>query len=317
MKILLTGGIGFIGFHTAKALLSRGDELVIVDNFNDYYDVKLKKAREKELKKLKNKKLQIIKADISDFSEMKKIFSKNKFDKICHLAAQAGVRYSIENPFIYEESNILGTLVMLEMARHYEVKDFVYASSSSVYGNNKKTPFSEEDKTDYPVSLYAATKKSCEMIAHSYHSLYKINCTGLRFFTVYGPFGRPDMAYYKFSEKILEGKPIEVYAGGELKRDFTYVDDIVTGVIAAIDKPFSYEIINLGNNKPITVNKLIAELEKNLNKKADKKMIPPQAGDVNVTFADITKAKKLLGWKPTTTIEEGIKKFVEWYEEYC
>lgn len=314
MKILVTGGAGFIGFHVARALALRGDEVVVVDNFNDYYDVSLKKARAAELEKLK-KNVLLVKADVSEYAAMEKLFSKNKFDKICHLAAQAGVRYSLEKPFVYEKSNILGTLVLLEMARHHEIKDFIFASSSSVYGNNKKTPFSEKDRVDSPVSLYAATKKSCELIAYSYHSLYGINCIGLRFFTVYGPWGRPDMAIYKFVKSIKERKPIEVFADGELKRDFTFIDDIVKGVLAAIDKPLPFEIINLGNNKPVTVNKLIELIEKEIGMKAEKKLLPAQPGDVEVTYADISKARKLIGWKPTTTIEEGLKRFVEWYEE--
>jgi UDP-glucuronate 4-epimerase len=243
MNVLVTGGAGFIGFHVTKALLERGDSVVAIDNFNSYYDVSLKKARAQELKKFsKSKKIKfyMIESDISDYNAIEKIFKKHKFDKICHLAAQAGVRYSIENPFAYEKANILGTLVMLELARHYDVKDFIYASSSSVYGNNKKLPFSEQDSVDNPISLYAATKKSNELMAYTYHHLYGLNCTGLRFFTVYGPYGRPDMALFKFVKNIIEGKEIEVYNHGKMKRDFTYITDIVYGVIAAIDKSYSY-----------------------------------------------------------------------------
>ena len=313
MNILITGGAGFIGFHVAKALLGRGDNVVIIDNFNDYYDVKLKEARIKELGKYDN--LDVIKVDISDYDTMNIIFKKHKFNKICHLAAQAGVRYSLENPLAYEKSNILGTLVMLEMAKKYNVKDFVFASSSSIYGNNKKTPFSEEDNVDYPVSLYAATKKSSELLAYTYHHLYGLNCTGLRFFTVYGPWGRPDMAYFKFTKAILEDKPIDVYNYGKMKRDFTYISDITDGILAAIDNPFPYEIINLGNNKPIELSYFIECIENALKKKAKKNMLPMQSGDVKITHADIKKAEKLLNYKPKVSIEEGINRFVEWYKE--
>ena len=314
MNIIVTGGAGFIGFHVAKALLERGDKVVIVDNFNDYYDVRLKEARIKELRKHNN--LDVIKADISDYDAMNNIFKKHKFNKICHLAAQAGVRYSLENPLTYEKSNMLGTMVMLEMARKHNIKDFVFASSSSVYGNNKKIPFSEEDNVDNPVSLYAATKKSNELLAYTYHHLYKINCTGLRFFTVYGEFGRPDMAYFKFTKAILEDKPIDIYNYGKMKRDFTYISDIVQAVLAAIDNPFPYEIINLGNNKPIELSYFIECIEKALGKKAKKNMKPMQPGDVFITYADIRKAEKLLNYKPKVKIEDGIKRFVKWYKEY-
>jgi UDP-glucuronate 4-epimerase len=312
MKILVTGGAGFIGFHVAKALAERGDKVVVIDNFNDYYDVSLKKSRAAILKKIRN--ITIAKSDISDMKAMERIFGKHKFDKICHLAGQPGVRYSIENPLAYEKANSLGTLVILEMARKSGIKDFVFASSSSVYGNNKKVPFSEDDNVDNPVSLYAATKKSCELIAYCYHHLYGINCTGLRFFTVYGPWGRPDMAYFKFTKNITEDKPIDVYAGGGIKRDFTYIDDIRDGVIKCIDKPFPFEIINLGNNKPVDVLTFLGLIEQNLGKKAKRNMLPPQPGDVDMTFADVSKAKRLLDWEPKTSIEEGMKKFVEWYK---
>ena len=314
MNILVTGGAGFIGFHVAKALLEKGDKVTIVDNFNNYYDVKLKEARIKELGKHNN--LEVIKADISDYDAMNNIFKKHKFNKICHLAAQAGVRYSLENPFEYEKSNILGTLVMLEMARKHNIKDFVFASSSSVYGDNKKIPFSEEDNVNNPVSLYAATKKSDELLAYTYHHLYKINCTGLRFFTVYGPWGRPDMALFKFVKKILEDKPIDIYNNENMKRDFTYISDITEGVLAAIGNPFPYEIINLGNGKPIELSYFIECIENALGKKAIKNMLPMQSGDVKITHADIKKAERLLGYKPKINIEEGIKRFVEWHKKY-
>jgi len=311
--ILLTGGAGFIGSHLAKRLLDLGNEVVIVDDFNSYYDPKLKEARIAEI--LGGYKFKIYKNDISDLDSLKKIFSENSIDVICHLAAQAGVRYSLENPFLYEKSNILGTLNLLELAKDFKVQNFIYASSSSVYGGNKKIPFSEEDKTPSPVSLYAATKIGMEAIACVYHNLYKINCTGLRYFTVYGSWGRPDMAYFKFSRLISLGYPIDVYNSGVMRRDFTYIDDIVEGTILAIEKKYPNEIFNLGNNHPEDLVYFIELLEKNLGKKAEKKMLPMRPGDVLETYADISKAKKLLGWEPKTSLEEGIKKFIAWYKE--
>lgn len=315
MKILVTGGAGFIGFHITKALLERGDSVVIVDNFNDYYDPKLKYDRINQIKR--NKNLKVFKADISDYNSLEKIFKKYKFNKICHMAAQAGVRYSLKDPFRYEKWNNLGTLNLLELARKYKIKDFVFASSSSVYGGNKQIPFSEKDNVDKPISFYAATKKSNELYAHAYSHLYGLRCTGLRFFTVYGPWGRPDMAYFKFVKKILEGKTIDVYNYGKMKRDFTYISDIVEGVLAALDRPFNYEIINLGNNRTVRLNKLIRVIEKILGKKAKRKLMPIQKGDVLVTYARISKAKKLLGYKPKVGIKEGVSKFVEWYKEWA
>ncbi len=314
MKILLTGGAGFIGFHTAKSLLERGDELTIIDNFNDYYTPKLKRDRINELKKEYN--FDLFEKDISNFQDLNEIFEKNKFDKICHLAAQAGVRYSIENPLIYGHSNIIGTLNLLELAKRHNIKDFVFASSSSVYGNNKKIPFSEEDRVDNPISLYAATKKANEEMAFAYSHLFNLNCTGLRFFTVYGPWGRPDMAPFKFTDKIANGKEIEVYNNGDMLRDFTYIDDIVSGVLSSIDHPFKFEIFNLGRGNPVNLMNFIEEIEKNLNKKAVKNFMPMQAGDVYSTFADTSKAKRMLDYSPKTNLDEGIKKFVEWYKEY-
>ena len=314
MKILVTGGAGFIGFHVAKALLKRGDSVVIVDNFNNYYDPKLKYARINQIKK--NKNLKVYKIDISNSKKLEKVFKKHKFNKICHLAAQAGVRYSLKDPLKYEKWNNIGTLNILEMAKQYKIKDVVYASSSSVYGGNKKIPFSETDNVDKPVSFYAATKKTNELYAYAYNNLYGINCTGLRFFTVYGPWGRPDMALFKFVKNIIEGKTIEVYNYGKMKRDFTYVTDIVQGVIKSIDKPFSYEIINLGNNKPVELMKFINIIEKAVGKKAKKKMMEIQPGEVLITYADIKKAKKLLGYNPKTNIEKGVKEFVEWYKKF-
>ena len=315
MKILVTGGAGFIGFHLAKKL-SEKDEIVIVDNLSDYYDIKLKEARLEQIKD----KVEFHKIDISDFSSLKKIFEKYEFDLICHIAAQAGVRYSLINPWAYEKSNILGTLNIFELAKKFNIKKVIYASSSSVYGGNKKVPFSEEDKVDKPISLYAATKIANELMAHTYHHLYKIDMVGLRYFTVYGPFGRPDMAMFKFTKNIFEDKPIEVYNFGNMKRDFTYIDDIIGGTIKAINFCLNNddicEIINLGNSKPVELNYFIELLEKEIGKEAKKNLLPMQPGDVLETYADITKAKKILGWEPKTEIEEGVKKFVEWYRDY-
>ncbi|MBU0666403.1 MAG: SDR family NAD(P)-dependent oxidoreductase [Nanoarchaeota archaeon] len=310
-KILVTGGAGFIGFHVSKALVARGDEVVIVDNFNDYYDVGLKEARAKELFGAT-----IIRADISDYKTMNKIFETHSFDKVCHLAAQAGVRYSVTNPFVYERSNILGTLNLLELCRNHGVKDFVFASSSSVYGNNKKLPFSEDDRVDNPISLYAATKKSNEEMAYVYHQLYNLNCTGLRFFTVYGPYGRPDMALFLFTKAIIEGQEVAVFNNGEMARDFTYISDIVSGVLAAIDKPFGFEIFNLARGESIRLLDFISEIEKNFGVLANKKFLPIQLGDVSKTSADISKAKKLLGYNPKTSISVGVKQFIDWYKSF-
>ena len=289
---------------------------MIVDNLSDYYDIKLKEARLEQIKD----KVEFHKIDISDFSSLKKIFEKYEFDLICHIAAQAGVRYSLINPWAYEKSNILGTLNIFELAKKFNIKKVIYASSSSVYGGNKKVPFSEEDKVDKPISLYAATKIANELMAHTYHHLYKIDMVGLRYFTVYGPFGRPDMAMFKFTKNIFEDKPIEVYNFGNMKRDFTYIDDIIGGTIKAINFCLNNEdiceIINLGNSKPVELNYFIELLEKEIGKEAKKNLLPMQPGDVLETYADITKAKKILGWEPKTEIEEGVKKFVEWYRDY-
>jgi len=315
MKLLVTGGAGFIGFYLAKKL-SEKEEVVIVDNLSDYYDIKLKEARLEQIKD----RIEFHKIDISDFSSLKKIFEKYEFDLICHIAAQAGVRYSLINPWAYEKSNILGTLNIFELAKKFNIKKVIYASSSSVYGSNKKVPFSEEDRVDKPISLYAATKIANELMAHTYHHLYKIDMVGLRYFTVYGPFGRPDMAMFKFTKNIFEDKPIEVYNFGNMKRDFTYIDDIIDGTIKAINFCLNNEdiceIINLGNSKPVELNYFIALLEKEIGKEVKKNFLPLQPGDVLETYADITKAKKILGWEPKTEIEEGVKKFVEWYRDY-
>jgi len=313
-NILLTGGAGFIGFHTAAALLKRGDRVVIADNFNDYYDVKLKKARIAQLGKIKR--LKVYKTELSGVKSVERIFKKHRFTNICHLAAQPGVRYSLKDPLRYEYYNNIATMNMLEMARKYSVKKFVFASSSSVYGNNRKVPFSEKDNVDYPVSFYAATKKANELYGHVYSSLYGINITCLRFFTVYGPWGRPDMAMFKFVKAILNNKPIDVYNRGKMKRDFTYVSDIVKGILKAIDRPMKYEVINLGNNRPVKLTRLISVIEKELGVKARKRMLGMQPGDVKKTYAGISKAKKLLGFSPSTKIEEGVSRFVKWYKGY-
>lgn len=313
-KILITGGAGFIGSNVIKKLLDRGDKVICIDDFNDYYDPQLKKNRIKVF--LKDYEFPIYRIDISDFNSLKKIFQENKIDKILHLAARAGVRASIEDPFIYQRTNIQGTLNLLELAKEFNIKDFIFASSSSVYGGNKKIPFSEKDPVDSPISMYAATKKATELMAHTYHHLYKLNTTGLRFFTVYGPWGRPDMALFKFTKNIYAGKPIDVYNHGDHQRDFTYIDDIVQGVITSLDKAYPHEIINLGNSKTISLEYFIETIEKKIGKQAKKNMLPMQPGDVHKTYADITKAKKLLSFEPKIKIEEGIEKFINWYNDY-
>lgn len=310
----MTGAAGFIGAHVVKALVERGDEVVGVDNFNDYYNPQLKADRISIF--LKNYPVKIYRLDIADANELKKVFAENQIDKICHLAAQAGVRYSLENPGVYISANIVGTHNILESCRQFGIKHLVFASSSSVYGNNDKIPFAETDPVDRPISLYAATKKSNELEAYTYHHLFGLNAVGLRFFTVYGPWGRPDMAYFKFSDLISQGKPIDVYNQGNLKRDFTYVDDIVAGIKKAIDYCRGYEIFNLGNNQPVVLHDFIEILEKHLGQKARKNFLPLQPGDVLATYADIIKAKKILDWEPQTKIEDGLHKFVAWYREY-
>jgi UDP-glucuronate 4-epimerase len=314
MNILVTGGAGFIGSAVVKKLVERGDEVVCIDNFNNYYNPKLKEDRVSKF--LNGLNFKIYRTDIGDFQKLHQIFKQHQFDKICHLAAQAGVRYSLTHPFVYERTNVLGTLNLLELVKEFKIKDFIYASSSSVYGRNSKIPFSETDNVDKPVSLYAATKKATELIAHTYHHLYGINCIGLRFFTVYGPWGRPDMALFKFTKAILENKPIDVYNFGNMERDFTYIDDIVRGTVAALDSGLKCEIFNLGNNQPVKLDYFISVIEKILGKTAKKNLLPMQLGDVKRTYADITKAKEMLGWQPKIGIEEGIERFVKWYKEY-
>lgn len=313
--IFLTGAAGFIGFHVGSALLARGDRVVGVDNLNDYYDVGLKRARLAKLEAAGGD-FSFEEADVSDYARMDALFECMKPTHVCHLAAQAGVRYSLTNPFIYEKSNCEGTLALLEVARHRKPENFVYASSSSVYGANTKIPFSVEDRVDLPISLYAATKRATELYAHTYSHLFKVRTTGLRFFTVYGPWGRPDMACYKFALQILRGQPIELYNNGDMQRDFTYVDDIVKGVIAAIDKPHDCEVFNLGNSRMEKLGHFVELIEKYLGRKAEKKMLPMQPGDVHKTFADIEKSTRVLGFKPEITIEEGLRRFFEWFKVY-
>jgi UDP-glucuronate 4-epimerase len=313
VKVFITGGAGFIGSNLAKQLMDRGDEVVMIDNFNDYYDVQLKKDRIK--KYLKGYEFKLYKGDIRDEKLLNRIFKKEKIDKVVSLAALAGVRNSLLDPLGYEDVNIKGTMNLLEVSKKYKIKNFVYASSSSVYGNNKKQPFSESDSVDTPISPYAATKKATELLAHVYSHIYKLNTTGLRYFTVYGPWGRPDMALFLFADGITKGKPIKVFNRGKMSRNFTYIDDIVSGTIKVLDKNLKCEVMNIGGDKEETLMRYIEVLEENMGKKAKKKMLPMQPGDVPSTVADIRKLRKL-GWKPTTRIEEGIKNFVDWYKEY-
>jgi UDP-glucuronate 4-epimerase len=314
MKTLVTGAAGFIGFHVARALLEGGQEVIGIDNLNPYYDVSLKKGRLELI--TPNPLFTFYHGDINDLAMLEAIFASHSIDRICNLAAQAGVRHSIQNPFIYEESNLKGFLNLLELARHSPVRNFVFASSSSVYGNNRKLPFSIDDTVDTPISLYAATKKANELMAHAYSHLFDIPLTGLRYFTVYGPWGRPDMALFLFTEAIINGRPIEIYNFGKMKRDFTYIDDIVEGTIAALDNPFKYEIFNLGNSKSVELMKLIEIIEEELGKVVEKKFLPMQPGDVPETYADIEKTKRLLGFNPKTSIRSGIRRFLSWYRAY-
>ena len=314
LRILVTGSAGFIGFHLAKKLLEKGMDVVGVDNLNDYYDPKLKIDRNKILKSHEN--YIFLKGDLADEKFITQLFKKFKFDQICHLAAQAGVRYSIENPAVYIQSNIVGFANLIEAAKNAGVRDFVFASSSSIYGNSTKARFSVKDRTDEPISLYAATKKADELIAYTYNHLFGLNCTGLRFFTVYGPWGRPDMATFKFTERILGGKEIEVYNFGKMKRDFTYIDDIVSGIIAALRRLKGFKVYNLGNNRPVTLNRFIRAIEAACGRKAKIKYLPLQPGDVLKTAADISESKNDLKFSPKIDIEEGMKKFVDWHEEY-
>ncbi|MDB9315187.1 NAD-dependent epimerase [Spirulina sp. CS-785/01] len=320
--LLVTGAAGFIGFHLSQNLLSQGQSVIGLDNLSPYYDVSLKEARIAELNQYEN--FQFYALDLADREGMKQFFQEHSFNIIVHLAAQAGVRYSLENPDAYVDSNLVGFLNILEGCRHGQVKHLVFASSSSVYGANRKVPFEVTDNVDYPVSLYAATKKSNELMAHCYSHLYKIPMTGLRFFTVYGPWGRPDMAYWKFTKAILSGQPIDVYNHGKMRRDFTYVDDVVEGIIRVMDtipesievSDAQYKIYNIGNNKPIELMTMIEVLEDCLGKKAEKNMLPMQPGDVVQTYADVDPLMKDVGFSPSTPIEVGLKHFVDWYRGY-
>lgn len=313
MKILITGCAGFIGSHLTKKLLEKKHLLFGFDNLNDYYNPKLKKLRlEKLIGKQKN--FKFLKGDICNREFLKKLFKNNNFDQVIHLAAQAGVRYSLVNPYVYQKTNLEGTLNILEMIRNYSKAKLIFTSSSSVYGNSKKIPFSENDRCDQPISLYSATKRAGELMVKSYHHLYGIKTCCLRLFTVYGPWGRPDMAYFLFTKALLENKPLYVFQE-DTQRDFTYIDDITDGITASIDKDFGFEIINLGNSKPVNLAHLISCLEKETGKKAKIKIEKLPPGDVKKTFADISLAKKFLGWEPKTSIEEGLRNFVSWYKK--
>ncbi len=329
MKVLVTGAAGFIGFHTSKKLLRRGDTVVGLDNFNDYYDVNLKESRAGLLADYDNFSMRRI--DLADREAMESLFTTEKFDKVVHLAAQAGVRYSIENPHSYISSNIVGTLHILEGCRHNGVQHLVYASSSSVYGANTTMPFSIHQNVDHPLALYGATKKANELMCHTYSNLYELPTTGLRFFTVYGPWGRPDMALFMFTKNIIEGKPIDVFNYGKHRRDFTYVDDIVEGVVRTMDNTAQpnadwdpaqpdpgtsrapYRIYNIGNQQPVELLDYIGAIEKVLGKKAEKNLLPLQPGDVPDTWADTSDLATDVGYQPNTPIETGVKNFVEWY----
>jgi UDP-glucuronate 4-epimerase len=325
MKILVTGAAGFIGFYLSKKLLSLSHEVIGLDNINDYYDVSLKMARLNQIKEEKG--FTFHKLDLTDRDNIEQLFAENKFDIVVHLAAQAGVRYSLMNPHAYVDSNLVGFMNILECCRHNDVKHLVFASSSSVYGSNTKIPFSTDDNVDHPVSLYAATKKANELMAHTYSHLYGLPCTGLRFFTVYGPWGRPDMAYFLFTKAILDKKPIKVFNYGKMQRDFTYIDDIVEGVIRVmnhlpqpnLDQSNSkapYKIYNIGNNQPVQLVKFIEIIEDCLGMKAEKNLLPIQPGDVPITYADVDDLVRDVGFKPSTPIEVGIQKFVDWYKNY-
>jgi UDP-glucuronate 4-epimerase len=332
VKLLVTGAAGFIGYHTAKMLLARGDEVVGLDNLNDYYDPELKKARLRALEGAKN--FRFVKTDLTDVAAMEQVFREGKFDRVVHLAAQAGVRYSIPHPHVYVQSNVTGFLHILEGCRYNGIEHLVYASTSSVYGANSRLPFTEDQNVDHPLSLYAATKKANELMAHSYSSLYRLPTTGLRFFTVYGPWGRPDMALFLFTKHILAGKPIDLFNAGNHQRDFTYVDDIARGVLAVLDHPAEgdpnwdaknpspqssnapYKIYNIGNQHPVTLMRYIEVLEKCLGKKAQKNLLPNQPGDILDTCADVEALARDVGYRPRTPLEEGVKQFVEWYLAY-
>jgi UDP-glucuronate 4-epimerase len=331
-KILVTGAAGFIGFHLAKVLLDRGDEVVGLDNLNDYYDVSLKQARLAQLEGRPG--FRFVKLDLADREGMAALFREEKFDRVVNLGAQAGVRYSLKNPHAYVDSNLVGFVNILEGCRHNGVQHLVYASSSSVYGANTTMPFSIHHNVDHPVSLYAASKKANELMAHTYAHLYRLPVTGLRFFTVYGPWGRPDMALFLFTKAILEGRPIDVFNYGKMRRDFTYIDDIIEGVVRTLDNTAQpnpdwsgdhpdpgtsaapYRLYNIGNNNPVELLHFIETLENALGKKAEKNLLPIQPGDVPATYANVDDLTRDVGFRPSTSIEEGVAKFVAWYREY-
>jgi UDP-glucuronate 4-epimerase len=318
MKVLVTGVAGFIGMYVAERLLARGDTVVGIDNLNDYYDVSLKEARLARL--TPHPAFRFVKLDLADRDGMAALFKQERPDAVINLAAQAGVRYSLKNPLAYADSNLLGFVNLLEGCRHNGVKHLLYASSSSVYGGNKKVPFAEDDNVDHPVSLYAATKKANELMAYSYSHLYGIPGTGLRFFTVYGPWGRPDMAYFSFTQNILAGKPIDVFNHGKMRRDFTYIDDIVEGVVRILDKPPvatsnepPHTLFNIGNHQPVELMEFIGTLEKALGKKATYNFLPMQDGDVPITYAETSRLRAAVGFSPSTPLVDGIGRFVAWY----
>jgi UDP-glucuronate 4-epimerase len=332
MKVVVTGAAGFIGFHVCKALCERGDEVVGLDNLNEYYDVTLKQARLQQLESLPG--FRFVKMDIADRVAINKLFEQEHFNRVINLAAQAGVRYSLENPNAYVDSNLVGFANLLESCRHHSIEHLVYASSSSVYGANETMPFSTQDNVDHPVSLYAATKKANELMAHSYSHLYQIPTTGLRFFTVYGPWGRPDMSPILFAKAILAGDPIKVFNYGKHRRDFTYIDDIVAGVVSCLDRiptgnpqwsglkpdPSSsrapWKIYNIGNSEPIELFRYIELMEKAFGKTTEKELLPLQPGDVEHTYADVSSLEKDIGYSPSTSIEQGLQLFADWYRDY-
>ncbi len=331
-KFLVTGAAGFIGFHVARRLLDRGDQVVGLDNVNDYYDVGLKRDRLRQLKEQEG--FSFVELDVADRQTLPELFQQQQFETVIHLAAQAGVRYSLENPHVYVDSNLVGFVNILEACRHHRVRHLTYASSSSVYGANTTMPFSIHHNVDHPLSLYAATKKANELLAHTYSHLYGLPTTGLRFFTVYGPWGRPDMALFKFTRAILRDEPIDVYNHGQMQRDFTYIDDIAQGVIHVADRvpagnpqwsgarpdpgtsQSPYRIYNIGNHQPVELMNLIAALEDCLGRKAEKRFLPMQPGDVPATFADVDDLVQDVGFRPATPIEDGIREFVNWYRGY-
>lgn len=332
MKILVTGAAGFIGMHTSERLLARGDEVVGLDNLNDYYDPRLKEDRLARLAPHAN--FRFVKLDVADRAGMARLFAEEGFDRVIHLAAQAGVRYSLQNPHAYVDSNLVGFMNILEGCRHGQVGHLVYASSSSVYGGNTLMPFSEHHSVDHPVSLYAATKKANELMAHTYSHLYGLPTTGLRFFTVYGPWGRPDMALFLFTRAILEGRPIDVFNHGRMRRDFTYIDDIVEGVLRTLDRVAEadpgfdadrpdpgrsnapYRVFNIGNHQPVELMAFIEAIEEALGRKAEKNFLPLQDGDVPATYADTTELNAWTGFAPATPVAEGVRRFVAWYRAY-